>query len=261
MSKSLANWVKSSNNPMARSAKWLYRNARTFTLPAPRLVTVPMRWTYLMLRALYAGGMRMFICEPIFKSYCRSYGSKVRTGDCIHWINGVGDIIVGDDVLVDGKCGINFGAMFTQRPELVIGSHTTIGHGCVFTVARRVEIGSNCLFASNVFVFDSPGHQNDPAARLAHLPPRDEDVKPIKIGDNVWIGNGCVICPGVTIGEGSVVATRSVVTNDVPPYSLVAGYPARKIATLDRPDAARPESIPAAPTAPPAASPDARVGA
>ena len=52
------------------------------------------------------------------------------------------------------------------------------------------------------------------------------------IGDNVWLGANCVIFPGVTIGDGSVVATSSVVTSDVPPNTLVAGYPARRIKQL-----------------------------
>ena len=65
------------------------------------------------------------------------------------------------------------------------------------------------------------------------MPAEPEDVKPIAIGDNVWIGGYSVIFPGVTIGENSVVATGSVVTSDVPPNTLVAGYPARQIKRLD----------------------------
>jgi acetyltransferase-like isoleucine patch superfamily enzyme len=250
MGKSLANWVKNSPHPAARAAKWLYRSARTFTLPAPRVVTVPMRWTYLFLRATYAGAMRIFICEPIFKSYCKSYGARVRTGECVHWISGHGDLVVGDDVLIDGRCAFVFAALFPERPALVIGDHTVIANSCTIAVARRVEIGRHCMLAADTWIVDSPGHPADPAARLAHLPPRPEDVKPVKIGDNVWIGRACFILPGVTIGEGSVVSAGSVVTNDVPPYTIVAGYPARKIGTLQRPaDAGAQPAQPGAPTA------------
>ena len=55
---------------------------------------------------------------------------------------------------------------------------------------------------------------------------------PIRIEDKVWIGMDALILKGVTIGEGSVVAARSVVTKDVPPYSLVAGNPARVVKSL-----------------------------
>ncbi len=84
-------------------------------------------------------------------------------------------------------------------------------------------------------MFDSSGHPTDPAARLAHLPPKPEDVRPIKIGDNVWIGTRAVIHPGVEIGEGSIVSATSVVRSDVLPYTIVAGNPAKKVGDLARP--------------------------
>jgi maltose O-acetyltransferase len=67
---------------------------------------------------------------------------------------------------------------------------------------------------------------------LAGEPARYEDVRPITVGDNVWIGTGAIIFPGVTIGDNSVVSTGSVVMTDVPANVIVAGNPARKIATL-----------------------------
>ena len=60
--------------------------------------------------------------------------------------------------------------------------------------------------------------------------------RPVTIEDNVWIGFGAVILPGVTIGRGAVVAARCVVDVDVPPYALVAGSPARVVRTLDPDD-------------------------
>ena len=81
-------------------------------------------------------------------------------------------------------------------------------------------------------MFDSPGHPSDPQARLDNAPAPDAEVKPIVIADNVWIGGRAVIFPGVTIGEGSIVSACAVVTADVPPYSIVAGNPARRIGAL-----------------------------
>jgi acetyltransferase-like isoleucine patch superfamily enzyme len=86
---------------------------------------------------------------------------------------------------------------------------------------------------------DSYGVSLDPAERrkqLETLPfemnrrmPRGAPARQIRIGRNVWIGFDCVVMPGVTIGDGSIVGARSVVTEDVPPFTIVAGNPARVI--------------------------------
>jgi hypothetical protein len=78
-------------------------------------------------------------------------------------------------------------------------------------------------------MFDTSGHPVDAAARRAGQPVAPEEVKPIVIGDNVWIGRGSIIFPGVTIGENSVVSAGSAVLSNVPPNTLVAGYPARRV--------------------------------
>ena len=241
MAKSLRTVIKNSNSPLARAARGVVRALREFTLPAPWVVFRPILWGYVAVRAVYGFAKRVLVCEPLFKAYCKSYGRRVRTGDFIHWFQGQGDLIVGDDVLIDGKCGFSFATFAEERPTLVIGDRTVVGHLCGFTVGRRIEIGRDCMIAAGCWMFDFPGHPLDPDARRAGLPPRPEDVRPVRVGDNVWIGRGCVVMPGVTIGEGSVVAVGSVVTTDVPPYTVVAGYPARKIGSTRTP-------VPAPPT-------------
>jgi acetyltransferase-like isoleucine patch superfamily enzyme len=59
------------------------------------------------------------------------------------------------------------------------------------------------------------------------------ECRPIRIGRNVWIGFDCCVLPGVTIGDGSIVGARSVVCEDVPPYTVVAGNPARVIRKIE----------------------------
>jgi maltose O-acetyltransferase len=61
-----------------------------------------------------------------------------------------------------------------------------------------------------------------------------EQAHPVTIADRVWIGGGALILPGVTIGEGAVIAAGAVVNRDVAPYTLVAGQPAKLIKTLPR---------------------------
>ena len=90
----------------------------------------------------------------------------------------------------------------------------------------------HCRIAGSVYILDSSGHPSDPEDRKRGLPPADSEVRPVVIEDNVWLGARSMIFPGVTVGEGSVVAAGSIVMADVPPYTVVAGNPARRVASL-----------------------------
>lgn len=228
----LYRYLALSDDRPARLARRLYRGIGTFTLPVPKVIVRPMLWAFLAVRSVYYWMMRVFICEPLFKAYCKQYGRGMRTGVFIHWVQGSGNIILGDDVLIDGKCSFSFAARFCDAPTLTIGDDTAIGAGCAFSVGKRIHIGRHCRIAPRVWIFDSSGHPADPEARLAGLPLSDDEVRPVTIGDNVWIGGLSIILPGVTIGDGSVISAGSVVMSDVPPCTIVAGNPARKIVAL-----------------------------
>ena len=225
--------VALSSHPLARALRGIYRGANRFSVPAPRLLVRPLLALFLAARGLYHYLARVFVCEPLFKAYCTHYGRNLHTGVFVHWVQGRGNLIVGDEVLVDGRCSFTFAVRYAENPTLRIGDHVRIGHNSSFTVGREITIGNHCLIASGVQMFDSPGHPTDPLARKAGEPARLADVRPIHIEDGVWIGRNVIIFPGVTIGEGSVVATGAVVMSNVPPAVVVAGNPARPIARLD----------------------------
>jgi acetyltransferase-like isoleucine patch superfamily enzyme len=229
--RTLRRTLATSEHWMVRTARRAVRRVKTFGLPVPAVVARPFLFAFVFLRTVYYWCFRVFIAEPLFKAYCRSYGRNVRTDVFIHWVQGRGDLIIGDDVLIDGKCTFTFAARF-GRPTLTVGSGTGIGHNCGFTVGKKITIGSHCRIAAGVWMFDSYGHPSDPQARLENRPPAEDEVKPIVVADNVWIGGRAVIFPGVTIGEGSIVSACAVVTSDVAPYSIVAGNPARRIGVL-----------------------------
>jgi acetyltransferase-like isoleucine patch superfamily enzyme len=236
-----------SQHPLAKEARALYRRVEKFSVPAPGPLVKPAMWAFLGLRAAYHFGARVFVAEPLVKGYCKSYGKNFHTGSSVHWIQGKGDLIVGDDVLIDGMCNITFAATLHDRPTLRIGDRTVIGHSASMVVAREITIGADCLIAGGVWMFDSPGHPSDPEDRRAHKRPAPEDIKPVVIEDNCWIGSDAVIAPGVRVGEGSIVAAKSVVINEVPPFTVVMGNPARRILQLK-------PSAPPATAAPGAAS-------
>ena len=237
-SMSVRRYFASSPSGCARQVRALRRVIRSLTLPVPHVVARAWVAVYVGGRAAWHFLCRVCIAEPLFKGYCRAYGKGVRTDIYVHWIQGPGDLFVGDHVLMDGKSTINFASRFEARPRLTIGSHTHIGHDCIITVAREISIGRRCLIAAETWIMDSSGHPADPGRRWAGEPPSFDAIRPVTIEDNVWIGGRSIIMPGVTIGEGSVVSAGSVVTADVPPYTVVAGNPARRTGALNPPEAA-----------------------
>jgi acetyltransferase-like isoleucine patch superfamily enzyme len=233
------NWYRylaKSDGGVARAVRGVYRGVRTFSLPAPRVIVRPMALGFEGVRGVYYQLLRIFICEPYFKAHCARYGKNLRTDCYLHWFDGKGDIICGDGVRVDGKCAFVFGSRFAERPVLEFGDNSGCGHGCRFVVGKRISIGRDTVISGETVVMDSNGHRTDFASRMMKEPPRDEEVRPVIIGNGVWIGTRCMIFPGVKIGDGSVVAAGSVVRSHVPAYTVVAGNPARVVFRLKRPD-------------------------
>jgi acetyltransferase-like isoleucine patch superfamily enzyme len=222
-----------SNHPLARALRNLRRKFQNFSLPAPRVIFLPVLFLVLGIKATWYFVYRVFLCEPLFKMHCQSYGKNLHTGPFIQEVWGKGDIVCGDNVLVDGKCHIVFAVRFAERPVLKVGDNSGIGHNCMFFIGKGITIGKNCRMGINIMMLDSPGHPLDPERRMAGEAPDVENVRPITIGDNVWIGTGSVIFPGVTIGDNSVVSLGSVVMSDIPANVVVAGNPARKIMSLE----------------------------
>jgi len=221
-----------------RKLRALHKGLHSFSIPTPRIVVGPMLKGYLAARTAYFEALRIFWCEPLLKAYCKSYGREVHTTAHVPWIVGRGALALGDHVTFSGKVSIYFAARYADEPLLKIGDHTGLSNGCRIVVGRAVVIGNHVRIGQNVTIRDSNGHASDPAARKRGDPPSEDEVRPVTIEDNVWIGADVAIGPGITIGEGSIVSAKSVVLSSVPPYSIMSGFPARKIGTLTREDAA-----------------------
>jgi acetyltransferase-like isoleucine patch superfamily enzyme len=108
--------------------------------------------------------------------------------------------------------------------NISIGNNFYVNHNCVILDCARVTIGDNVLIGPNTGIYTA-GHAIDPEQRALGL----EYAFPITIGNNVWIGGGCSILAGVTIGDNSVIAAGSVVNKDIPPNVVAAGNPCRVI--------------------------------
>lgn len=110
-----------------------------------------------------------------------------------------------------------------------LGEKVFFNFNCVVLDVMPVTIGSRTLLGPGVQIYTAT-HPLDAATRRRGL----ESAKPITLGEDVWIGGGSILCPGVTIGDRTVVGAGSVVTRDLPPDVVAAGNPARVLRTLPR---------------------------
>lgn len=203
------------------------------TIPVPAFARPLVKMLYVLgilinetMRRLYG----MVLVGPVLKSIA-TVGSRLRI-ERMPYIRGLGKINIGSDVYISGKIDIAFSLHSNPVPEFVVGNGSFIGHGCMFAMARGINIGDNCLIAGGVSIQDNDGHPLDPQKRFNMEPVDDQDIHPVTIKDRAWIGRNAVILKGVTVGENSVVGAGSVVVSDVPVNTVVAGNPAKIIREL-----------------------------
>jgi maltose O-acetyltransferase len=108
--------------------------------------------------------------------------------------------------------------------EIALGDGVFFNYGCVVLDVASVTIGDRVQIGPYVQILTAD-HPRDAAERAKGA----EWGRPITIGADVWIGGGAILLPGITIGEGAIVAAGAVVTRDVPAHSTVAGNPARVV--------------------------------
>ncbi|MDE2483316.1 MAG: acyltransferase [bacterium] len=129
-----------------------------------------------------------------------------------------------------GFCWVQHGVTIVQSNRLRVGRHFGCNTGSYINAIGGIEMGDYVLIGSNVTI-SSGMHPIEGA-----LPPvfaRPVVPKPIRIEDDVWIGAGAVIMPGVTLRRGTVIGANSVVTRDTEPYTVYVGAPARAVRTRD----------------------------
>lgn len=146
------------------------------------------------------------------------------------------------DIVIGKRCEIK-GQLFSfEGGKILIGNNVFMNYNSFIGSMETVTIGNDVIIATNVRIFDNNNHPTSPTQRemMSHNDFYGElwtwkyaEHKPVVIGDNVWIGEFSAILKGVTIGKGSIVASHSVVTKDVPPYVIVAGNPARVVKRLE----------------------------
>lgn len=136
---------------------------------------------------------------------------------------------------ISGKASISSNVIIENFSDLIeIGDYSIIHHRVLFDArAAKVKIGDYCLISSDTSFITS---RHELVSDFKDLRPVVE-CWPVTIEDHVWICNGAMILPGVTVGRGSIVAAGAIVTKDVPPNAIVGGNPAKVIKTLSEQEA------------------------
>lgn len=132
-------------------------------------------------------------------------------------------------------CRIEAFSEGTRGHTMILGENLNIGDFCHIASLQRVEFGRNVLIGSSVFISDHD-HGAVTFSDLSIAPAERPLISsPVIIEDNVWIGEKAIILKGVRIGRNSIVAAGAVVTKNVPPYSVVAGVPAKVVQSVNSP--------------------------
>ncbi|WP_104139094.1 sugar O-acetyltransferase [Arthrobacter sp. ZGTC131] len=125
---------------------------------------------------------------------------------------------LGEDAHIKPPLYVDYGTFIT------VGARTFINYNLTALDVAPITIGEDCQIGPNVQLL-TPTHPVEPQPRRDRL----EAAQPITIGDNVWLGGGAIVLPGVTIGNNSVIGAGAVVTRDVPANSVAVGNPARVV--------------------------------
>lgn len=192
------------------------------------------------------GVLLQWLFPERFTLRCSQAMNDIRSGYLLRGIDGEDSVFLEGPVQFVGKESIRFLGNCVLKsgcrieawktyngihydPEIVIGKNIHMGINCHITAIESVVIGDDVLLGSNVLVSDN----NHGCFKTDYaIPPvnrRLHSKGPVHIGNNCWLGDNVAVLSGVSIGEGCIIGANSVVTCDIPPYSVAVGSPARVV--------------------------------
>jgi len=147
--------------------------------------------------------------------YVEIFGAPIELGDYVN-------------VVASSDKNVRLAVWAEQKDKgrIRIGNYCLICAGVRIGSAHEILIGNNCMIASNAYITDSDWHDIYNRISIGK-------TVPIKIEDNVWIGDSVIVCKGVTIGENSIIGAGAVVVDDIPANCVAAGNPAKIVKELD----------------------------
>jgi acetyltransferase-like isoleucine patch superfamily enzyme len=180
----------------------------------------------LRLRGIRVGRNFYIQGTPFLK--IRGKASNILIGDDVKVHGGIdlrnrenGTIVIEEGVSFDDGCRI----VAAREAIVTFRARSDIGNFCIFNCGASVTIGEDTMMAGYCYIQSSSHGMR----RTQTVKSQPHTHTPIAIGRDVWLGAGATILPGVIVGDGAVVGARSIVNNDVPPFCIVAGIPAKVI--------------------------------
>jgi acetyltransferase-like isoleucine patch superfamily enzyme len=193
----------------------------------------------LLLSYLFPHNTLLYICRLRKKIYSGWISRGFKSFGQQSTLYGVRTLIGAQYISIGNFCSIGNNAILTAwsqnnnetfRPSIIIGDGCVIGNSAHITAINNITIGNNLLTGNNLLITDN-AHGFIDKSTLNHPPITRSLISKgsVIIGNNVWIGSNVSILPDVHIGNGCVIGTGSVVTKNLPDYSVVVGVPAKII--------------------------------
>ncbi|WP_394208966.1 acyltransferase [Enterovibrio calviensis] len=225
-------WLKHSPSPVARGLFRTLKACLHMSIPAPKLIVVPLYQLTRLTQGLWENMTRTMWWTPVFKGRLHHVGKNFYLYGGMPLVSGPLSISMGDDCRVSGQTTFSGRTCSNEQPQLLIGDNIDIGWQTTIAVGRKVVIGDNVRIAGRAFLAGYPGHPINAQDRAAGMPELDSQVGDIILEPDVWLATGVSVMAGVTIGHGTIVAAGSVVTSDLPPNVVAGGIPAKVLRNL-----------------------------
>jgi len=179
-------------------------------------------------------GLRLFLARKIHRLheyYLKSIDLAFRQEDQRYQFNRIGRNVWLGDVTLEGECKVASDVIL--RGNVHLGKYSTIGQECILH-GGEIRLGRYCQLGPRVGIY-AINHGLNYITTYVHpalFEGRQKELielLPVQIGNDVWIGHGAIVLPGVTIGNGAIIGAGAVVSQDIPPYGIAVGVPATVI--------------------------------
>lgn len=235
MSASLAfrQWVKAQENPLAKTIYQIGWGIRRASIPVIPSIHRPLYHLHCTVRDGLNTLVMALWFKPLFMSQLTKPARELHLfGKGMPYMAGPLKMTMGERCRLSTQCSLIARVNGTHQPELIFGNNVGIGWQTTMSVGTKIHLEDNVRLGGRNLLSGFPGHPMDPVARARGDADTDDQIGDIIIEEGAWLGIGVSVSAGVRIGRGTVVATNSVVTRDLPPNVLAGGVPARIIRPL-----------------------------